>query len=277
MAFDLGDPVPLGITVTNAANVPEDAGQVTVTITLPDGTTETTGPIASTSAGQYDYTYPTVQAGPHRVRWLATGVNASAFRDAFDVEPAEGCAFVSLADARQHPRLSGEDDEQLRGFVDTACQMITDRMGAVAPVTVVADKSARQGVLVLPRRPVVAITSVQRLPGLAAVPAADLATGTVGWTLDSPEGVLSVSGWTGMVRVTYRAGRSPLPQNFRLAALELIAHLWRGSQNNQAGGRPALGDSDATFASIKPFAMPFRVMELLGLKKDQERDEVFVG
>lgn len=278
MSWDLGDQVPLSTLVTNPAGQPANAGSVSLTITLPDGTTDTQGPISPTTVGVYDFDYPTLQAGRHNVRWVATGANASAFRDAFDVEPADGGAFISLADAKGHLRLSySTDDEQLRWFVDTGCQMITDRMGAVSPTTVVADLSVRRGTIVLPTRPVISIISVVRLPGGVAVPPADALAGTDGWTLTSSEGVLTITGWCGDVRVTSRVGRTPLPSNFRLAGLELIAHLWRGSQHNQAGGRPALGDGDAIAASIRPFAMPYRVMELLGLKKDQERDEVFVG
>ncbi|WP_405149439.1 hypothetical protein OG589_14525 [Sphaerisporangium sp. NBC_01403] len=273
--FDLGDLVPLSIQIRNAAGQPEDATSVSVTITLPDGTSETHGPIPSSGAGAYDYDYPTMQAGWHGVRWLATGLNASAFTDSFDVAPAAGAAFISVGDARQHLRKD-VDDEQLRWYVATACQMITDRMGVVSPTVVVAERRAHRGTVVLPTRPVIAITSVQRLPGLEVVPADDAATSARGWTLESPEGLLSVSG-SSLVRVTYLAGRNPLPPNFRMAALELVAHLWRGSQHNQAGGRPPLGDGDALSASVRPFAMPYRVLELLGLKKDQERDEPLVG
>ncbi|MBX6358141.1 MAG: hypothetical protein IRZ05_20120, partial [Micromonosporaceae bacterium] len=75
MAWDLGDVVPLSVTVTSASGQPEDATAVHLTITLPDGSTVTQGPIASTSPGVYDYDYATMQAGVHRVRWVATGNN----------------------------------------------------------------------------------------------------------------------------------------------------------------------------------------------------------
>lgn len=276
--YDLGDPVPLSITIRDSDGVPADAGSVTLTITLPDGTNTVIGPIASTSPGVYDHDYATVQAGRHVVRWVATGANASAYTDAFDVQPADGGAFISLADTKHHlKKTTDEDDEDLRWFIGAACGAIKDRMGHVAPQTVVADLSARRGVIVLPERPVISIVSVVKLPGGEAVPEADALAGTPGYKLKNSEGVLLVPAWWGDVRVTWRAGRSPIPQNFRLAGLELVAHLWRGSQHNQAGGRPALGDSDSTFASVRPFAMPYRVMELLGLKKDQERDEPLVG
>lgn len=278
VSFDLGDPVPLSVTISDASRNLADAGNVALTITLPDGTTVVQDPVVPASVGVYDYIYETVQAGVHRVRWLATGVNASAYTEVFDVEPAEGAPFVSLADTKRHlNKYTDEDDEPLRGFISAACQMITDRMGAVSPETVIADRAVCSSTIVLPRRPVISITSVARLPGGDVVPAADALAGTPGWSLESSEGVLKVSG-SRDVRVTYRAGRSPLPPNFRLAALELVAHLWRGSQHNQAGGRPTLGDSDAIAAGLgRSYAMPYRVMELLGMRKDQERDEPLIA
>lgn len=279
MSFDLGDPVPLSIAITDENELPANAGNVALTITLPDGTTETHDPIAPASTGIYSFNYPTVQAGVHRVRWLATGANASAFGDVFDVEPAEGAPFISLADTKHHlKKTTSEDDEDLRGFIGAGCQMIKDRMGHVSPLTVVADLSARRGVVVLPERPVIAVVSVARLPGGEVVPPADALAGMDGWTLKNSEGVLLVPAWCGDVRTTYRVGRVPLPQNFRLAGLDLVRHLWQGSQHNSGGGRPALGDSDAiAAASMRPYALPYRVSELLGLKRHQERDEPLVG
>lgn len=278
MSWDLGDKVPLSITVTDSNDVPANAGNVRLSITLPDGSTTIVDPVTPVSAGIYDYDYITVQAGRHNVYWLGTGVNPCSFSDVFDVVPADDGDFVSLTDVKRHlKKLTDEDDEDLRGFIGAACQVITDRMGQVSPATVVTDRSARRGTVVLPRRPVISITSVVKLPGGEVVPAADALAGTAGWTVESSEGVLSVPVSCGAVRITYRIGRNPLPQNFRLAALDLVKHLWQGSQHNNGGGRPMLGDSDAIAVSVRPFALPYRVMELLGLKKDQERDEVFVG
>jgi uncharacterized phiE125 gp8 family phage protein len=278
MSWDLEDVVPLSITIADADGVLADAGSVSLTITTPDGVDTVFGPIASTTTGVYDHNYATVQAGRHVVRWVASGANASAYTDTFDVQPVDGGAFISLRDTKNFLRkLTDEDDEDLRGFIAAACQAIEDRMGHVAPVTVTADRTPRRGVIVLPERPVISVTSVVKLPGGAAIPAADEMAGTDGWKLENAEGVLSVPTSSSRVRVTYRAGRSPLPQNFRLAGLDLVRHLWQGSQHNGAGGRPTLGDSDAIAASVRAYAMPYRVMELLGLKKTQERDEIFVG
>jgi hypothetical protein len=274
MSVDLGDLAPLSIQILNAAGQPEDATSVSVTITLPDGTTETHGPIPSASPGAYDYDYMTVQAGRHHARWVATGLNASAYTDSFDVAPADDGDFISLTDAIEHLKKKSltPDAEKLRVFISAACQMITDRMGQVSPATVVHDAAARRAV-VLPRRPVISITTVQRLPGLDPVPAADEPAGVTGWVLDSREGVLS--GCCGRVRVTYRAGRSPLPANFRLAALELVAHLWRTSQLNAGGGRPGVGVDEVVVPGVS-YALPYNVRQLLGLDK-RPQAEIVVG
>lgn len=279
MSFDLGDVVPLSIAVTSASGQAEDAGQVTLTITLPDGTTTVLGPIAPTSAGVYDHDYATVQAGRHNVRWLASGVNASAYSDAFDVQPADGVPWISFVDFKDHLKRSGisaNDDEKLRGILASGCQMITDRMGEISPITVVHEVDPRGRTIVLPKRPVISITSVQRLPGLAVVPQADRATGVVGWSLESVEGVLVHTGsWFGPTRVIYRAGRNPIPANFRLAGLELGAHLWRTSQLNSGGGRPPVS-TDEVIVPGSSWALPYSVRQLLGLDK-RPRDEIFVG
>lgn len=278
MSFDLGDVVPLSVTVTLPSGQEQDAGEVNLTVTLPDGTTSLVGPISSTTAGVYDHDYTTVQAGRHNVRWLASGANASAYSDAFDVTPADDGDFISLADALQHLKKSSTtpDGEKLRGFVSAACRMITDRMGQVSPTTVVHEAARCGDTIILPRRPIIAVASVERLPGLVPIPQADRATGVAGWYLKSTEGVLAMSsGWFGDARVTYRAGRTPLPPNFRLAGLELVAHLWRTSQLNSGGGRPSVG-TDEVLIPGTTFALPYNVRQLLGLDR-LPRDEVLVG
>lgn len=272
--YDLGDVVPLRWTVTGPDGSPADAGEVRVTITLPDGTAVTSDPISSVEPGVYVYEYVAAQVGLHVVRWVATGANASAYTDVFDVQPAADGAFVSLADAREHLKKEGEpgDDEKLRGFIRAACRMIEDRMGHVAPVDRVADGEGRTVIL---ERPVIAVQSVVRVPGGEAVPQADPVAGVHGWTLDGAAGLVRLSQPVGRVRVTYRAGRSPIPPNFRLAALELTAHLWRSSQLNGLGGRPTLPADEVVVPGVT-YALPYAVRQLLGLDK-RPQEEIPVG
>jgi uncharacterized repeat protein (TIGR01451 family) len=281
MSWDLGEIVPLSFTVTGTNNQPADAGQVTVTVTLPDGTTDVHGPLSSSPAGVYGFDYQTVQAGRHGVRWVATGVNASAFADAFTVEPADDGDFVSVADVKQHMRKTDTaDDAQLAGFVGAACQMIVDRIGVVSPTA--ATHTVYHGHLrmriILEQNPVISVVTVVALPDGTTVPPADPDNNVDGWVLDSGPGVLThTSRWPGrQLRVTYRAGRSPLPGNIRLAALELASHLWRSSQLNTSGRRPSLSGEDGVIMRGESYALPYRVRELLGLGKNPT-DEFLVG
>ncbi|PZG53130.1 hypothetical protein C1I98_06120 [Spongiactinospora gelatinilytica] len=273
MSYDLGDVVPLRVTITDADGNPANASAVTLTITLPDGTVTTVGPVAPTETGVYDHDYPTVQAGLHVVHWAATGANGSAYDDVFDVQPA-AVTFVSLSDAREHLKKTGlaDDDAKLRRFVSAACRMITDRMGHVAPVTLSMEGS---GCTVILERPVIAVTSVVKLSGGDVVPAADPAAGTTGWALDRAAGVLTLTRSRGQVRVTYRAGRSPIPANFRLAALELTGHLWRTSQLNGGGGRPSLSADEQVVPGVS-YALPYSVRQLLGLDR-RPQEGLLVG
>ncbi len=199
----------------------------------------------------------------------------------FDVEPRwEEAGMISLADLKHHlkKRVSDTgDDLKLQGFIMAATSLIEDRVGHVMPVTVVEDAYSRGDTIVLARRPVIEVVSVERYPGLTALPAHDMTALTRGWKLTSKEGVLETSGrFPGHVRITYRAGRQPLPPRFRLAGLELSAHLWRTSQLNQDGGRPPLQGDASVPSGAAAFALPYTVRQLLGLDK-APRDMPTIG
>lgn len=276
--IDLGDVVPLSVTIRNAEGELANAGEVKVTITLPDLTAVTSGPITPTSLGVYDYDYATVQAGRHGVRWVATGANAAVFTNAFVVEPSDPDAFISLADVNKFLKRP-LDDPDVREWIGPACSMIRDRMGHVSPQRFVEDHFKRCEPVILRERPIIEIESVQRLPGLEVVPQADPAAGAAGWIREPDSPILShySSSWLGPVRVTYRAGRTPVPANFTLAGRELAGHLWRNSQLNAGGGRPPLSDGDTPVMTGAAFALPIRVRELLGIGKDMFGDEVLIA
>ncbi|MBX6382026.1 MAG: phage gp6-like head-tail connector protein [Microbispora sp.] len=187
--------------------------------------------------------------------------------------------FITVAEVKAHMDKTGTaDDDELEGFVAAACEAIRDRIGEVSPVGAVVEACARSDRLVLEHRPVVSITKVERLPGLETVPQGDRGTGVDGWLMQDPgAGILShTSRFPGEVRVTYQAGRDPVPGNIRLAALEMAAHLWRSSQLNSGGGRPPLADDEQPIMPGSAYALPIRVRELLGLGSNPT-DEVLVG
>jgi hypothetical protein len=283
VSFNLGDVVPLSVTITDADGQPANAGAVTVTVTLPDGTTASPS-VTNDDPGVYNADYPTVQAGRHGIRWVATGENASAFTDAFTVDAADGGAFVSLAEVKRHlKKTKPDDDDELLEFIAAACSAIEDRIGPVTPTVVTEEAHHHWGTntIVLKQRPVVSVTSVV-LAGdpVTTVPPVDADNGVDGWRLDAGAGVLTHSRWFphGTIRVEYLAGRTPVPGNIRLAALELAAFLWRSIKMYGNGGRPgAPGADDVMMIRGAAYALPNRVKELLGLGNNQPTDNLLVG
>lgn len=232
--FDLGDTVPLGIDIKNAAGNLVNASTINLAITLPDGTTAAGTTPSNPSTGRYEYDYVTTQAGRHLVRWTST-TPTTAYTDAFDVRSAAGIAIVSLADVKKHlniPAATTDHDDELRGFADTATDVIEHITGSVIRRTIVETHSGRyRTALALHHPPVLSITSVTEN---------GTAVASTAYSLDGEAGLLyKVAGsytpdrWrTGLLNivVTYVAGRSAVPPPVREAGLELIRINWRPQQ-----------------------------------------------
>lgn len=267
MAYDLGDVVGLSVETRNAAGVLENAGSVTVTIGLPDGTSATIGPVAPTSAGVYQYDYPTTMAGRHTARWIATGANQSAYSDAFDVRPADPGYVISLSDAKAHLNKTSTvtvDDEELRPFIEAAGDVIERHTGkTIARRTVVERKTeSYSSQLWLSHRPVISVTSIATLDGLTTWPV----TSTY-LDVNPDYGLITrLTGnyWHGNLLVTYVAGMSVIPANYAMAGRIIVQHLWQ-SQRGQRGG-PRVGGMDPGIPGLAPsgFAIPNAALELLG-------------
>lgn len=184
---------------------------------------------------------------------------------------SDAAPFITVAELKTHlNKTSTSDDIELVLYVETACEMIRDRMGEVAAVDAVETLASSRGVLVLTHRPVLSIGIVTDV----TYPVPALITGV---TLESSEGIVRhpLPGRRN-ITINYQAGRDPVPANFKMAALELGAHLWKSSQNNTAGGRPPLGGGEQPSASGSNWALPYNVRQLLGLDK-RPRQEVWIG
>lgn len=268
MPYDLADTVRLAADSKDAAGTLTNAGTVTLTITLPDGTTMSpavTNPPAQT--GQYRYDYATVQAGRHGVRWVFTTPN-NAYTDQFDVREAAPPLILSLADAKTHLNISSTThDEELRGWLEAVTGVIEQFVGPVVRRTVVEDHDylpvygARM--LVLRSTPVIALTSALAvLDGGTDYAVADLdVDGRTGIVRRLDGGALS-----GPLRVTYVAGRPVIPANITSAAKIILAHLWR-TQYGGSRALPAVGGGD-DYAVTEPipgfgYAIPNRALQLL--------------
>lgn len=116
--YDLGDVITLRCEVRDADGALADAGAVTCTITLPDGTTDTPAVDHEADSGIYTADYTPGAAGYFAVRWLATGVNAGAFLSSFTV--TSGPALITVEDLAGHMRQTFPSDEE-RAAAVLAC------------------------------------------------------------------------------------------------------------------------------------------------------------
>jgi len=267
MAVDLGDVHPLTVDIKDANGVLANAGTVTLTITLPDLTTVTPA-VTNPSTGRYQVDYPTVQAGRHQVRWLATGANASAFVDIFDVRPAFPAYLFSLADAKlQLNSTSTADDEELRTFIEATTAVVERiRNQAIVRRTIVEHRDlgmppvhGAPGILqhfTLANYPVLSLTSVVAEDGGLIWNVADMKV--------TPAGVVEVLQggivW-GPVVFTYEAGMTQVPAECGLGGRVILQHLWE-TQRGTYGAPRAGGLGETT--TVLGYSIPNRAVELLG-------------
>lgn len=224
--LDVGDTHRLRWVSRDAGGNPVQPATVTLTITLPDGTTDTPS-VAPAADGIHTYDYVVTQYGRHVVRWVATDPD-DAFMDVFSAADPDWPVLVGLDEVRRHLRYRDDDhsdDEELRAFIASASAVVEDITGTVGRRTVVETNSGGDWYIVLSRSPVVEVTKV-------VVDGQEIDLGDCTW---SPSGLLARrSGrWPGglhNVEVTYVAGRKAVPPNVHNGVLELIRINWRPQQ-----------------------------------------------
>lgn len=265
MVYDLADLVPLTFETGPVPGILANAGTVTLTIGLPDGTTATPV-VTNPSGGRYRVDYAPTQAGRHTVRWTATGVNPSGKDDVFDVRAAPPDSLISLADAKTFLNIDGvSDDEELRGFIETATRVVESVVGPVVVRTYTEVHRGSGRLLVLNNVPVLSLTS------LAAVPTGGINYVVADLDIDAATGIvrrLDGGRFVGPLRAVYPAGRRIVPATMTMAARVIVAHMWETQRGHTQGRRPTsamdrMGSGDMAPAPGVSFMVPRRALELL--------------
>ena len=255
-----------------------------ITVTRPDGTIFGPPTVVNDSTGQYhaDVLTDAANYGVWQWRYDASGaVLPSVYTGQFFVR-TPGQRIVGLKEAKDYlnkNQLKVTDDEELRDFIDMTRMLIENIKGAVVPRTLTEFYDGGRPVITLRKGPVLSVTTVQESwgPGdvrtLTAEP--DLSIGAVenqymldkvrrfvgrrngGYHAYFPTG-------TNNIKVVYVVGTSPIPDNIRLGALELISHMWRASQLQGGGSRPREGQSETVSIAM---ALAPRVREMLGPRR----------
>lgn len=268
MAYDLGDVIPFSFTVKNAG-VPQNATLAQLTITQPDGTT--VGPTTLTGvAGVYDYDFTAAtQVGRYIARFVATGTNACAVTDIFDIiDPASELPIVSLADAKAQlliPTSATDRDDQIRTMLATATSIAERYCNAAFRRQTITKTFNGGACTVALTAPVLSVTSV-------TVDDATLAA--TDYQLDAVAGLLwrgtSYDGqvWSpgaGNVSVTWVAGYANPPLPVVQGVLELLSHLWESRQGTvpRFGPGGSIDPADSSSSGTLTFLVPYRVREML--------------
>lgn len=254
---DLGDTVYLTFVVKDATGALANAGAVTCTVTAPDGSQST--PAASNpSTGNYLAPFVTAQLGHHSYRFVATGANAQARADVFEVVDGSG-AIVSLADIRAHLKLtSTSNDDELIRMRDAAESFAESYTNAVLRKRTILGEAASGGTsaVTLRERPVQSIVAA-RENGIT------LASNF--YTLNPPAGTLvRTSGYPYYpatwlagylnISVDYVAGwGNAAPADLRDAILEIVRIKYNESQRGtRATRRSSTGDEYQVAATLLP-------------------------
>ena len=260
MPYDLGATARLTAECRSPAGSLVTATTAVVTVTRPDGTTATPA-VTETDVGSYRADYVTTAAGRHTVRWVFTGP-AHAYADIVDVREAALAWVFSLADAKNHLKLTtSSQDEEVRRWIGATTRCVEWFVGPVAPRAVTEDHNMRQAeALVLRKTPALSLTTVAAiLDGGTSYEVADL-------DMDGADGIvrrLDGGCLYGPLRVTYRAGRLIVTENISSAAELILQHLWR---TRLGPGRPQRGGADYDVTEPVPglgYAIPNRALQLL--------------
>jgi uncharacterized phiE125 gp8 family phage protein len=172
-------------------------------------------------------------------------------------------AALTRDEVKKHLNITGTgNDDELDEFTARAEAAIEKRCGPLVATTVSSRVRGGASILPLPKTPVVSLTSITPLDGTALTVADYIVS--PGGNVEGKTGVTFGSRWYDVV---YKAGHAAtvpdVPADLKLAALELVRHLW----DTQRGGtaRPGSRPSDAMSNTIPgaAYLFPFRVEQLL--------------
>jgi len=263
--WDLGDVVPLGLTIRDSVGALANGGTVKITITAPDGSVAVNAvTVTPTTTGTYGYDFTPTLPGRHQARWVSTGANAGAWAEAFVVAPADDLAFVSLWDAKARLGIEQTDtthDEELRPFIATMCAVVEGIVGPVSrrSVTETHDGTA---MILLRSWPVVSVTQVAEN---GTVLTSDAYAVTDTGLLRRKRSAYKAGQWTegdDNITVTYVAGRTQVPVEAHEAALELLRLHYR-PQVAGALHPFAEAESYGQGQSVLGYLVPYKVMDQL--------------
>jgi hypothetical protein len=271
-----GGMYPIAFDVFDATGALAHAASVTLTITLPDGTTATPAITDATVTGQYRLTYQTTIPGRYTAHAVTTGPVTS-WDDEFDAAPTPWPAIVSLADAKNQLNMDPADhtsDDELREYIAGVTGAVEAYKHETIARRTVTDELdfCRYGYygygswygygqrFRVRSAPVISLTSVISWDG------------TVTWDVTqmrvSPSGLVRVMAGlpvTGLADVTYTAGLAVIPARYKRGALVVLQHAWETQRGQLAATAGVMGPEDRFGTPAgEYFTIPNKAKEWLG-------------
>jgi hypothetical protein len=229
--------------VKNSLGALADAGTVTVTITLPDGTTDTPT-VVNAATGLYDIAYLITMPGLHQVHSEATGgvlgTEVDVWEDSFVAEP-RSLSFIGVDEAISHLRAENAltadaNREKIRTLcvaVSNAVELDLDLAIAWREVTETFDGGRYElNLRTKPPRPrdggSIEIIEVSENGSVIT----DYTLRKAGWRLirGGSSGRFLWAGGYENVSVRYSAGCARVPPVVRRVALNTLQTAWQASQ-----------------------------------------------
>jgi hypothetical protein len=254
MAYDLGDIAALAIQIKDATGTLANASSVTATITLPDGTTATPS-VSNPTTGNYQIAYLTTQLGRHGLRWTASGSNAGAFTDVFEVTDPAYWPIVSLDDMKTHLNITSSTyDEEIRFMISVATNIAENYCKrALTRQTVSETRDGGGTSIILFQPPVLSITSI--VENTTTLTASDYTTDLASGIVYRGSQIARLPFFPGRqnITITYVAGYVNPPPMAQHTVKEIVRWMW---QTSQQGPRPGFGQSGQEITSFGSDALP---------------------
>ena len=249
--------------VFDESGVLTHASTVTLTITLPDGTSVTPAITDPSVPGQYRLAWQTTVPGRHTAHAATTGPVTS-WDDEFDVAATPWPAMVSLADAKSQLNMDVTDhrfDDELRDFIAGVTGAVEDyKHETIVRRTVTDQLNLRgDGKFWIRSAPVISLTSVTSWDGAV--------TWDVTQMRVSPAGLVRVMAGppvTGLADVIYIAGLLQIPARYKRGALVVLQHAWETQRGPGTAASGVIGSEERFQQPGEYFTIPNKAREWLG-------------
>jgi hypothetical protein len=261
--------------VLDATGALAHAATVTLTITLPDGTTATPVITDAAVSGQYRLSYQTTIPGRYTAHAATTGPVTS-WDDEFDAAATPWPAMVSLADAKTQlniPLTDHDSDDLLRDYIAGVTGALEEYKHEVIVRRTVTSRldlsrlgwygyasgGLRRQQFWLRSAPVISLTSMVSWDGTFTWDVTQMAV--------NPSGAVYVMNGppvTGIVDVAYLAGLAVIPARYKRGALIMLQHLWETQRGQLAALSGVMGPEEHFRQPGEFFTVPDKTKEWMG-------------